>query len=274
MIEGFFCVLEGIDGSGKSTLAAALGKKIELNLKQEAPQGGQTAGKSRLQLLVEPTRSQSGQKIRRLLASSVPADSTHADSTPADFTHADASHSDFTHPQAASKEKLTRKEWLELFWKDREYNVFQNIIPALQRGSIVLQDRYFYSTAAYQGSTAPSTPSAETPQGIVRRSLAANFPAPDLLLFLEIDTELALKRLVQKNSQRDCFEFVQFLEQVDDNYRQILPADTVYLDASRPAEELLTPALEALQKRLKIKRSEKRDEKGSRKRLKRNLRRD
>ena len=41
---------------------------------------------------------------------------------------------------------------MALFVKDRMDNVWINIRPALRRGAIVVLDRYYYSTIAYQGA--------------------------------------------------------------------------------------------------------------------------
>ena len=47
---------------------------------------------------------------------------------------------------------ITREE--ELFWfvEDRKEDVEKNILPALDQNKVVLLDRYYYSTAAYQGA--------------------------------------------------------------------------------------------------------------------------
>lgn len=76
-------------------------------------------GAERVLLLQEPSLLPSGQKIRRLL-------------------------------QARAELKLER--WFSLFVKDRKYNLRKNIRPNQKKEKLILQDRYFYSTAAYQGS--------------------------------------------------------------------------------------------------------------------------
>jgi dTMP kinase len=47
--------------------------------------------------------------------------------------------------------KKSPEEVLDLFIKDREENVTMNIQPALKNKEVVLLDRYYYSTMAYQG---------------------------------------------------------------------------------------------------------------------------
>src|SRR4030042_5497767 len=47
---------------------------------------------------------------------------------------------------------LTPEEELDLFIKDRKENVRNNIKPALSGRKVVILDRYYYSTIAYQGA--------------------------------------------------------------------------------------------------------------------------
>jgi dTMP kinase len=55
---------------------------------------------------------------------------------------------------ARHKDSLSPAEELELFIKDRKEDIKNNIKPALESGQIVILDRYFYSTLAYQGARA------------------------------------------------------------------------------------------------------------------------
>src|SRR4030042_3033373 len=47
---------------------------------------------------------------------------------------------------------LTPEEELDLFVKDRRENVRKNIKPALSEKKVVILDRYYFSTIAYQGA--------------------------------------------------------------------------------------------------------------------------
>lgn len=51
-----------------------------------------------------------------------------------------------------SREKVSPDEELALFMDDRREHVTSVIEPALAKGMIVLTDRYYFSTAAYQGA--------------------------------------------------------------------------------------------------------------------------
>jgi dTMP kinase len=88
---------------------------------------------------------------------------------------------------ARSGVALAPGEELRWFVEDRRAHVRDAIEPALAAGRVVLTDRYFLSTVAYQGARGLDW----------RRILAeseAEFPLPDLVLLLELDPALGLSR--------------------------------------------------------------------------------
>jgi dTMP kinase len=54
--------------------------------------------------------------------------------------------------QSAQNGRLSLEDELHAFIEDRKEHVATTILPALAAGSVVLLDRYFYSTIAYQGA--------------------------------------------------------------------------------------------------------------------------
>jgi dTMP kinase len=93
------------------------------------------------------------------------------------------------------------------------------IRPALERGEIVVCDRYRDSTRAYQAA-----------QGIDRARLrdlfaAAEFPEPDLVLWLRVPIATALERMGKAAEER--FERGDFLFRVDAEYERLglVPVD-------------------------------------------------
>ncbi len=109
----------------------------------------------------------------------------------------------FTNRQAVSRE-----EELELFLADRRQHVEELIAPALARGEIVLSDRYYLSTAAYQGANGMD------PQEIIRRNeLFA--PQPDLVLLLELEPAESVHRVRTLRAEvPNDFEQESYLERV------------------------------------------------------------
>ena len=97
----------------------------------------------------------------------------------------------------------TEVDW---FIEDRREDVEHNIRPALARGQIILLDRYYFSTMAYQGALGCD------PE-IIRRRNEAFAPPPDLLFLLEIAPTHGLQR-VHSHRQPDDFERHDYLERV------------------------------------------------------------
>ncbi|AIF68943.1 thymidylate kinase [Palaeococcus pacificus DY20341] len=109
---GIFIVLEGIDGAGKSTQAKLLAKWFE-------EKGYEVV------LTKEPTDTAFGKLIRRLVLT-------------------------------GGKEgiidgaRISHEAEALLFAADRAEHVHKLIKPSLEQGKVVISDRYFYSSLAYQ----------------------------------------------------------------------------------------------------------------------------
>jgi dTMP kinase len=54
------------------------------------------------------------------------------------------------------RDTVTPEAELELFLRDRAQHVAELVLPALARHAVVLQDRSYYSTVAYQGGPRPA----------------------------------------------------------------------------------------------------------------------
>ena len=101
---------------------------------------------------------------------------------------------------------VTPETELEWFLNDRREHVTQRIGPALEKKQIVLLDRYFFSTMAYQGAL------GRDPRDIQARN-EAFAPLPDLLLLLDLPPAVGWQRLRQRGAPSH-FERLDYLEQV------------------------------------------------------------
>jgi dTMP kinase len=109
---------------------------------------------------------------------------------------------------ARSGKPLAAEQELRWFVEDRRVHVAEVIAPALRAGQIVLTDRYFLSTVAYQGARGLD-------YGQILADSEAEFPIPDLVVLLEIDPEKALERVHARGSELEgVFEQREFLERV------------------------------------------------------------
>ena len=128
------------------------------------------------------------------------------------------------------KRQATTEEILELFVMDRKEHVNEKISPALNEGKIVLMDRYYYSTMAYQAAA-----------GIdVNRIRKDNefAPKPDIVLIFDLPADLAMKR-VRGHSVADVFEKEEHLEKVRKAYLDLEDDPLVrIIDATRTPEKI------------------------------------
>jgi dTMP kinase len=125
------------------------------------------------------------------------------------------------------------REELELFLKDRAWDVETNILPALEAGQAVVMDRYVLSSVAYQGALGIE------PREILEASLA--FPWPDMTIVLDLKPDDGLARIVSgRGATFGAFENAPYLRMVRDvlALAEVLPGVN-FLDA-RPQEAELT----------------------------------
>jgi dTMP kinase len=110
---------------------------------------------------------------------------------------------------------LSPAQELDLFLQDRRYDVAAHIRPALAAGKLVLLDRYYFSTMAYQGALGLD------PEEI-RRQNEAFAPVPDLVIVLLLDPAQALARIRRARGYTDeVFEREDYLQRVDENFRTL-----------------------------------------------------
>ncbi|NNL86856.1 MAG: dTMP kinase [Myxococcales bacterium] len=139
---------------------------------------------------------------------------------------------------AASGTRLPASEELELFGKDRAEHVDGVILPALEAGSWVVSDRYFLSTAAYQGARGLD------PEAILASS-EARFPTPDCALLLELAVRDGLGR-VEGRGARDAFESEESLAAVARAFASLERPYIERIDASQEPAAVFRAVLVAL----------------------------
>jgi dTMP kinase len=118
---------------------------------------------------------------------------------------------------------LTPEEELDLFVKDRRENVARNLEPALAAGKIVVLDRYYFSTIAYQGAKGIDT-------GRIRRLNEAFAVRPDLVIILDIEAEAGLARIGGRKTRDELFEREDYLVRVARIFRGFTGPRFVHLD--------------------------------------------
>ncbi len=132
--------------------------------------------------------------------------------------------------------ELTSAEELELFLKDRAWHIENKILPALKAGKIVLMDRYFFATGAYQ-SVSTGIPWSEILQ---RNREEIHAPEPDIIFILDISAEAGLARVRESREEtNEQFERLDRLVKVRQAYLAMAENDKgsyVVIDATLPVE--------------------------------------
>lgn len=118
---------------------------------------------------------------------------------------------------------LGAREELDLFLADRRGNVDDNVRPALARGAAVVQDRYYFSTAAYQAAR----PELGLGPDEVVALHAPWAPRPDVVLLLDLPVASGLER-VARRGPGDAFEEVGRQEAVRRTFLALAAADPAF----------------------------------------------
>ncbi|UCE87272.1 MAG: dTMP kinase [Deltaproteobacteria bacterium] len=147
---------------------------------------------------------------------------------------------------AASHERVPADELLHWFQADRREHVARVIAPALAAARVVVSDRYYLSSVAYQGALGLD------PAEILRQS-EAEFPQPDLALLLEIPPSAGLERARSRpDPDEPAFEQREFLERVADIYHRLDRPYLVRIDARGGEAEVHAAVVTALRERLDL----------------------
>jgi dTMP kinase len=118
---------------------------------------------------------------------------------------------------------IAAEEELGLFLKDRRENVARNVRPALRAGRVVILDRYYFSTIAYQGA-----------RGLdpvrIRRLNERFAPKPGLVFILDLPAKEGLSRIAGRRSKDLLFERESYLRRVRALFRGFKGPRFVHLD--------------------------------------------
>ncbi len=130
-----------------------------------------------------------------------------------------------------NRSKLSLDEELELFLADRKEHIDTLITPALASGKIILCDRYYLSTVAYQGAAGLD------PSDILRRNDFA--PVPDLALLLYAPIQTGVDRITKgRGDILNDFEKEDYLLEVARQFEQLTLPCIRRVDASATIDEV------------------------------------
>ncbi|MEP0545755.1 MAG: dTMP kinase [Rhodothermales bacterium] len=132
--------------------------------------------------------------------------------------------------------KIYARAELALFWAARAQLVEEVIQPALSSGHIVICDRFYDSTTAYQGGG----------RGVADYDVLREFNqfitggvVPQRTYFIDVPVELAFERRAGRSADRIEASGLQFYRRVREAYLQIAesePERVVVIDGARPID--------------------------------------
>ena len=131
---------------------------------------------------------------------------------------------------------VSPEEEARLFIEDRRIDVGDNIRPALAAGKVVVMDRYYFSTMAYQGALGLDADG-------LRETNEAFAPRPDLTLILDLPAEVSVERILAAREAPDSYEGTEYLRRVRELFLGFCDGDVVAVDATIGVEELAAEIL-------------------------------
>jgi dTMP kinase len=135
--------------------------------------------------------------------------------------------------------EMTQKAELFLFSAARTQLVAEVIQPALREGKVVLCDRFYDSTTAYQGFGR----GLDINEVKAINKIASHGTTPDLTLFIDVEIEEIIRRRHAANLSVDRMESSGglFYERVRKGYYSILkeePGRIILINGMRSIEEI------------------------------------
>lgn len=201
--RGRFIVLEGLDGAGTTTQA----ERIAAALRQQGEQVVVTR---------QPSDGPIGHQLRMALSGRL------------GLPH--------------GRGPLTEDTLGLLFAADRLDHLASVVEPAIERGQIVICDRYVLSSLAYQGSALPMA---------WVDSINSRARRPDLTLFLEVAVNVASRRRAARGGDAELFEADDRQQRIARQYREairrrIAKERIVTIDGSAEMDEVTARCMQSI----------------------------
>ena len=148
--------------------------------------------------------------------------------------------------------EIDEKTELLLYIASRRQHLVERILPALDRGEMVLVDRFIDSSVAYQGFGR----GLKVADIDWLNDFATDGLKPDLTLHFDIEAEEGLARIAkskERGADRLDRESVEWHQRVREGYLSILekePNRVRKIDASQPLEKVVADTLAVLAERV------------------------
>lgn len=147
----------------------------------------------------------------------------------------------------ARDERPPYGEEVRLFEEDRRWHMTNRVKPALSLNAIILQDRSYFSTAAYQGHTGRLSY-----HDFIQLHERFSY-VPDLVILLDMDVDVARDRIGSRGEGVTAMEKHDIQVKVRETFLAIhrdygTSRNIILVDANKPADELTTEIIDILKR--------------------------
>ena len=126
---------------------------------------------------------------------------------------------------------------LLLFSAARSQLVAEKVLPALEKGKVVMLDRFYDSTTAYQGYGRASVSLEEIHK---MNRIASHKRAPDLTIYMKVPLKEAQKRMSGKQKDRMEQSGESFFKKVIAGFNEMAKSESRFftIDATKPTDQV------------------------------------
>lgn len=142
---------------------------------------------------------------------------------------------------ASKRDRIPPDEEWRLFHEDRRIHVNDVVRPALKAGRIVVQDRSWHSTVAYQGERGLD-------RSMLKNAERRIAPDPDVLLVVDLAPDVAIERIKSGRGVVDDFEDVGSLRRLRGIFVEFEGA--IVLNGQQSSDSLVQEAFNHVEKAL------------------------
>lgn len=121
----------------------------------------------------------------------------------------------FLRQMLAGDFKVDERTSSYLFAADRCEHIYGDggVEELLKAGRIVVSDRYFFSSLAYQSASCGKE---------IPRLVNSPFPLPEVLFYFEINPEISLKRVESRDGKREIYEKIDYQKKTAALYDEVI----------------------------------------------------
>ncbi len=145
--------------------------------------------------------------------------------------------------RSGSAGKISQRAESLLFIADR-YEHTDSIMEKVSEGAVVICDRYYASTVAYQSAKLDGD---FADIGWLKGLCEPFVQRPDAVVLLDVDPEVSMARVESRGEEESKFESIRFQKQVRDRYLDLAEEyGFEVVDASRPEDEVFDDVMKII----------------------------